>query len=263
MDPALRGADQAGRGRELELHRRSKKLASNASSLDHHRWVAVSIRLGRAELDEIAECSLAHVSEEEREGARATGRPRGRHSLISRFLVRHLLSLAFDRPARSIPIVRTPNGKPYVSDAGCHFNVSHSSNTFLIGLSTNPIGVDVEAVPFWHEGLERWMGGSRMSSSSMSPSPSKKQALTENWVIAEACIKAAGLRLTDTRHFHERDVDAGRWGSFRWELLPIAPATAAVASRANDDRPGSLCFGSLEISRDQLILNIDEVRPIY
>ncbi|MFN1834852.1 4'-phosphopantetheinyl transferase family protein [Balneola sp. MJW-20] len=66
--------------------------------------------------------------------------------LWGRIQLRQLLGFYLDREPDSIRLSSTPYGKPYLTrKEGIHFNISHSGDLLIIGLSAgDPIGVDVE-----------------------------------------------------------------------------------------------------------------------
>jgi 4'-phosphopantetheinyl transferase len=64
--------------------------------------------------------------------------------LVSRFVLRHILSLFVAVSPEQICFFEFGNRKPAVQ--GVEFNLSHSGNLLLIAVSSLPVGIDVELV---------------------------------------------------------------------------------------------------------------------
>lgn len=47
---------------------------------------------------------------------------------------------------KGLTILTTKEGKPYLDIPGVHFNISHSKGLWICGVSTEPVGVDVEMI---------------------------------------------------------------------------------------------------------------------
>ena len=44
------------------------------------------------------------------------------------------------------PIVYSRSGKPMINKKGIHISISHSNNSICIGITNNPIGIDIEEI---------------------------------------------------------------------------------------------------------------------
>jgi 4'-phosphopantetheinyl transferase len=67
--------------------------------------------------------------------------------IISRVFLKFALASILQKDISSIHFSYGPNGKPYLSDGSVFFNISHSKDLCLIGISfTNEIGVDIEFI---------------------------------------------------------------------------------------------------------------------
>ena len=67
--------------------------------------------------------------------------------LAGRCLIKQELGDLHDKAPNSISLSITENGKPYCKEEGdspIHFNLSHGNGYFILALSKNPIGVDLE-----------------------------------------------------------------------------------------------------------------------
>ncbi len=104
------------------------------------------------------------------------------------------------------PIAFSERGKPYFTEGGYHFNISHSKGLALCALSDAPVGVDIE--PIKREFAEKEEGIARRFFTEeerrlLATSPDKGEAFTKIWVRKEAFVKrsgegAAALSSTDT-----------------------------------------------------------------
>lgn len=65
---------------------------------------------------------------------------------LSRFFLRKTLSSELGTNAEAIDFLYTSNGKPFIRDFPIHFNLSHSNNIALLGISSSNIGVDIEYI---------------------------------------------------------------------------------------------------------------------
>ena len=67
--------------------------------------------------------------------------------IISRGVLRSILSQYLEVAAKNVPLKTYPNGKPYLPGSNLNFNLSHSEGLFLYGFVLDvPIGVDLQQV---------------------------------------------------------------------------------------------------------------------
>lgn len=100
-------------------------------------------------------------------------------------------------------------GKPYImGHQEIHFNLSHCQAGALCGLSSRPIGVDMEAIRPFKESLARYtMNDEEMEQILGSPSP--EVAFTRLWTMKESLLKLTGkgigndLRSVLAEHRHD------------------------------------------------------------
>lgn len=68
-------------------------------------------------------------------------------SLYSEVLVRCLACSALDIKNTDIQIVQSKSGKPFVNNhPEFHFSISHTRNALAVGISKEPVGVDIERI---------------------------------------------------------------------------------------------------------------------
>lgn len=101
-----------------------------------------------ANLDEISNERIIYdvlSPDEISEGKRfRTQHLRGRY-YCTKYIIRLLAGKYLNKPAHSITILKTAEGKPYLGDNHIlHFNASHSSNMFVVTFSDSPVGIDIE-----------------------------------------------------------------------------------------------------------------------
>ncbi|MEU3898842.1 4'-phosphopantetheinyl transferase superfamily protein [Streptomyces sp. NPDC045251] len=109
---------------------------------------------------------------------------------------RIIIGARLGRPPRAVRFTRGRWGKPSVEDAGgTHFSLSHSGELALLALAPRPVGVDVELA---RAGLDADRLARRFF-----PQPERELverdglgAFVRLWTRKEACVKAAGARLT-------------------------------------------------------------------
>lgn len=86
-------------------------------------------------------------------------------------------------------------GKPGVRNIEqCHFNISHSGNWIVCGVSNLPIGVDIEQFRAMDESLTSWFSPDEQSFINMSRD--KNRELCRLWTSKESYVKALGLGLS-------------------------------------------------------------------
>jgi 4'-phosphopantetheinyl transferase len=68
-------------------------------------------------------------------------------SLIADLFIRFLICQNLNLHNKEISFEKNSFGKPYLlGNAEFHFNISHTRNAVAIGISSNPIGVDIEKI---------------------------------------------------------------------------------------------------------------------
>jgi 4'-phosphopantetheinyl transferase len=162
-----------------------------------------SIDVWHANLQQAGWRRLLHLlSDEERHRAEAFAFDRdARRFIVSRAVLRSLLSGATGIPASELKFLKGPNGKPVLKPGICqpvHFSLSRSEELVLIGFAPRPLGVDVE----W---LDRPMDIEALVDQALSAQEQKdlrrldprarREAFLQRWTLKEAYCKAIGTGL--------------------------------------------------------------------
>jgi 4'-phosphopantetheinyl transferase len=131
--------------------------------------------------------------------------------LASRYVLKRVLADLADQPADQIQIERTPTGKPYLRHVAFTFNLSHSQNQFVLGLTGDgEIGVDIEiglTLETAREVASRVLCQEELDYWANLPEPEQAGAFGRYWTLKEAILKATGEGLSrDPREIH---VDVG------------------------------------------------------
>jgi 4'-phosphopantetheinyl transferase len=130
--------------------------------------------------------------------------------VITRSLVRLVLSDRLSLPASEVRIGQTDFGKPVVADA-LHFNVSHSGDLVLLALSADrAVGIDVErrrGVERVSALVERWLTSDeqRAVAERVDAGADLSDAFLRVWSLKEARLKALGVGIANAAH---ADIDA-------------------------------------------------------
>lgn len=130
--------------------------------------------------------------------------------VVTRSLVRSVLSHRMDVPPGDVPIGQTDFGKPVVAGT-LHFNVSHSGDLVLMALSADrAVGIDVErrrAVERSPALVARWLTGAeqRDVAQRIAGGADPSDAFLRVWSLKEARLKALGVGIANATH---ADVDA-------------------------------------------------------
>jgi 4'-phosphopantetheinyl transferase len=118
--------------------------------------------------------------------------------IFSRVVLRRILSHYLSISPEKIEFAVGEHGKPFVRDTDVHFNLSHSGDCVLIGVTlNNPIGVDVECVrqkPDYMALAKRFFCPAEFLAIQLSEKPI--EAFYRCWTRKEAFLKATGLGLT-------------------------------------------------------------------
>lgn len=137
------------------------------------------------------------LDDDERERARR-GREPGmrRRFVVSHAAVRSILGARLGRAPASLCFTRGRWGKPRLAqEAGPHFSLSHSGELALLALASRPVGVDVERS---RAGLDTMRLATRFFPAEECAWVARDghRAFARLWTRKEACVKAAGGRLT-------------------------------------------------------------------
>ncbi|MGL5288694.1 MAG: 4'-phosphopantetheinyl transferase family protein [Aeromonas sp.] len=142
------------------------QLPALLSSDEHHHWRAISHPIRRQEY------------------------------LLSRALLRQLLSDRLSLPAASLQFCHALHGKPQLHDAAWHFNLSHSGGWLALALGKlSPLGVDIELGKGRRDPLalaRRFFAASEYQWLCSLPPFDQARAFYRLWSRKEAVLKAHG-----------------------------------------------------------------------
>ncbi len=117
--------------------------------------------------------------------------------IISRAVLRYILSFYTAIPAKDIIFKLGHRGKPYLAENAIdlQFNVSHSEDMVVYALTTQAeIGIDIEKMEsHYHQGVaERFFSPKEYGEWMALPDEKKMSAFYRVWASKEAIIKALG-----------------------------------------------------------------------
>ena len=213
-----------------------KKTAKRRGEMAIKLWAA---RLERPLTEAESERLTALLPESRRERLLRVKDPaRWREPLCAYLLLR--LALREACGWENLPdIALSPQGKPCFPDAlGVHFNLSHTSGAVLVGLSDQPIGVDIECIrPMSPASLERLAAG--VSERDFFPC----------WVRREARAKLDGTHMGALL----RTEMPLRDGEFYYPLDTFPGYAAGMATRS-PEMPGQVRLISLDEWIQKMVL---------
>jgi 4'-phosphopantetheinyl transferase len=118
-------------------------------------------------------------------------------SLIADVLSRYLLSQVIEVPISRLLIKRTKYGKPYLENASCYFNVSHSGKWVICAVHNNTIGIDVEYIqPIDFAIAKRFFTIEENKYLFGLPVEKRMDYFYELWALKESYIKMLGRGLS-------------------------------------------------------------------
>ena len=128
-------------------------------------------------------------------------------------------------------IAVTQRGKPYfAAHPDVHFNISHTHRAVLVGLSDQPLGVDIERLrPVTQRTMRRLAGAIT------------EEAFYQSWVRREARSKRDGAGVATMM----RSESPLHYGEYYYELQTFPGYVAGVATRSKD-LPGEVRKYSLD-----------------
>lgn len=120
--------------------------------------------------------------------------------LVSRALLRRLLSAYLGRPATSFIFEKGKHGKPYLSDESIYFNLSHSGDYVALAFcKDSPVGIDIEHTRsnIRKDSLVKRFFHADEAKLFLNLSEQDKEAfLFRRWTVREAFLKGIGSGLT-------------------------------------------------------------------
>jgi 4'-phosphopantetheinyl transferase len=160
-----------------------------------YAWVGDHVR----DIDRFSKDLLSDQEQEHLTGYRV--RDAAERYVVTRSLVRAVLSERLAISPRDIRVSRTDTGKPVITE-GLHFNVSHSGDLILMAISEDrAIGVDIERkreVQRVDALLRRWLSEEEQSAyaSLHDRGASASEAFLRLWSLKEARLKALGVGIS-------------------------------------------------------------------
>lgn len=150
--------------------------------------------------------------------------------LAGRLALRELLGRYLDRAPSDVRFAYSPYGKPELPGERLRFNIAHSDDLAVIGLTEQDrLGVDVERIRELEDidGLARTVFSTRELDVFLAlPGASKTQAFFNCWTRKEAFVKAVGDGLS-----HPLDVfDVSLRPGEEARLLEVSGSTARAAA---------------------------------
>ncbi|WP_435971478.1 4'-phosphopantetheinyl transferase family protein [Streptomyces sp. Qhu_M48] len=127
-----------------------------------------------------------------------------------------------------------PHGRPYVRGGGVHFSLSHTRELVVIALASQPVGVDVEAVPDERAAadLAPRMHPREAAEIGRLAEADRPPAVARCWTRKESLLKARGVGLNEDTAVSY--VGAGPRPALHpeWILadLPVPPGFAAAVA---------------------------------
>lgn len=164
-----------------------------------------------------------------------------------RVALRRILAPRLGCGPEAIPFATGANGKPHVPDGEVHFNLSHSGNRALVGVATEPLGVDLEmirTVPDADRIARRYFTEEETAAILARQGEDRDIAFLRCWTLKEAWLKAEGTGLSGGLHRISFEFDAdpptarlrsGNDEDWRFCRLPVAAGYAAAAARQGGD----------------------------
>ncbi len=167
--------------------------------------------------------------------------------LVTRGLVRFVLSACTGLPAGSLDFIENKYGKPALKPGlttlPLRFNISHSSGMTACAVTLNhDIGIDIED---FHRSIElnianRFFAQAEAEYIKNLPDKNRQEGFFDLWILKEAYIKARGMGLSISLesfrfeinkniriHFDEIDDSPDHWQFFRFS--PVNDYKAAIA----------------------------------
>ena len=134
---------------------------------------------------------------------------------VSHVALRQILAQALGIPTAQIELTQpTPHDKPRLVHADLHFNLSHSGDWALIGLTSSaPIGVDLELIKLMPDAdtlARRHFTGAEYADFAARSGDGQRDTFLRCWTRKEACLKALGTGLSIEPHVFEASAQAAR-----------------------------------------------------
>jgi phosphopantetheinyl transferase len=136
--------------------------------------------------------ALDGLSAQEHRWAEALPQGLRRRYLLSRARMRHLLAPLLGLPAGEVPLWSPPRRPPALLRGCGWLSLAHSRDQLLLGYSTRPLGVDLEAADRPIAGARlarRLLPAAEWQALQAQPQERTRAVVLERWVRLEACLK--------------------------------------------------------------------------
>ena len=161
---------------------------------DHHLHIwRFYLNQASSQIQELAQL----LSPEEQQRAKRFHFPKDSFRFTAcRGMLRKILSIYLKVEPKQIQFSYEERGKPYLEGVQLHFNLSHSGNLALYGVTKNlPVGIDVEKIKVnkpVEEIAQRFFSKREQEIIKQLPIKEKKLAFYRAWTRKEAYLKATG-----------------------------------------------------------------------
>ena len=210
-----------------------------------HVWRA-NLNLSADEIDSFA----AILSKDERLRADRFRFPQHRRRFIAaRGILRKILASYLNLPSKSLQFAYGDRGKPKLLDCTLQFNISHSQELALYGVTCErKIGIDLEYLKTttdFKKIARRFFAPRETEYIECLSEKKQKQAFFQLWTAKEAYLKATGEGLTGSLDKIEifitpelsaklLAIEGNTFAATKWSIISFIPATNYVATLAID-----------------------------
>ncbi|WP_373545565.1 4'-phosphopantetheinyl transferase superfamily protein [Chamaesiphon sp.] len=159
-----------------------------------HVW-SVTLNLERNRVDEFSQFL---TTQERQRAAKFINPLHGDRWIVARGYLRQILSQYLDLTPAQIVFTYTQHGKPKLEGSPIQFNLSHSGDRAVYGISHSPIGIDLEYIhPLPAADLvDRFFSPAEQAIFHNLPIDIQSAAFFHAWVQKEAYLKACGTGLS-------------------------------------------------------------------
>ncbi|OEG16257.1 hypothetical protein BCR23_05050 [Enterococcus quebecensis] len=119
-----------------------------------------------------------------------------KRSLIAEILILNALVCDFSFLTSDIKFLKTEYGKPYLDGSRLQFNISHSGNYVICGVSNGCLGVDIEEYGDCHKELIHYFHPEEILEYNKLNSFQQKKYFYDFWSLKESYVKYLGLGLS-------------------------------------------------------------------
>ncbi len=196
----------------------------------------------------VDEFSQFLTAQERQRAAKFINPLNGDRWIVARGYLRQILSQYLDLTPAQIVFTYTQHGKPELEGSPMQFNLSHSGDRAVYGISNSPIGIDLEYIhPLPAADLvDRFFSPAEQAIFHNLPIDIQQAAFFHAWVQKEAYLKACGTGLSTPLDQIEVSIDprtpaaivsAPTCDIWQIQKLDISPEYAGAIVIAANDAP--------------------------